>query len=48
MADIPTKLIPTVAISDETGLPKQDLLQKINALIDKVAEHEERITDLEP
>jgi hypothetical protein len=48
MADIPTELVPSVQLTDpKTGNGTQDLLQKINALIRALRDHETRIAELE-
>jgi hypothetical protein len=48
MADLPTELTQSMQLTDpETGNGTQDLLQKINALIRALRDHETRITDLE-
>lgn len=49
MADLPTELTQSVALIDpKTGLPTVDLLQKLNALIRALRDHETRIETLEP
>lgn len=46
--DLPTELVPSVQLIDpKSGTGTQDLLQKINALIRALRDHETRIADLE-
>jgi DNA-directed RNA polymerase beta' subunit len=47
MADIPTELTPQVAVT-EGNLATKDLLQKLNAIIRVLQDHEARIEELEP
>jgi hypothetical protein len=48
MADIPTELTQQIALVDpQTGLPSQDALQKINAIIRYLKALNVRVTDLE-
>jgi hypothetical protein len=48
MADIPTELTQSIALVDpKTGQGSIDLLQKINALIRALRDHETRLADLE-
>lgn len=48
MADIPTEIGHAVQLTDpKTGNGTQDLLQKINALIRALRDHETRISELE-
>lgn len=46
--EIPTELTQAVAIVEAERTASKDLLQKLNAIIRTLKDHEERITELEP